>query len=230
LDFDTFMDVGGIHDSSRKTLTSMKFLLPALAAFTLVFACNQPNSKEDSGKEDSIVVAAEPVPPAPKAPVVKTFTTKTGKSIVVTETHPSGASLSTVDVRFGGDKAAAFLFTDIDAVSEVVQADLDGNGFDEVYIITQAAGSGSYGKVHGMASNKDKSLTPVYMAEVSENDMKDGMPFEGYTGHDKFSISGKELIREFPIDKHGKTKRMIYYVLEAGEASWQLVIRKTMDM
>jgi hypothetical protein len=135
-----------------------------------------------------------------------------------------------VDLRFSEDSLAAMVFTDIDPVKEILQADLDANGFDEIYIITESAGSGSYGKVYGMASNQDKSLTPVNMAEPSENDLKSGQPFEGYKGGDRFSISGKELIREFPIDQKGKTKRMIHYNLKAGEASWQLVIKKTIEL
>ena len=171
-------------------------------------------------------VKTETVTPEPQ---VSTFKTKSGKTIVVTETHPTGASLSTVDVRFEGDTAAAFVFTDIDAVSQVLQADLDGNGFDEVYIVAQAAGSGSYGKVYGMVSNRDKSLTPASMDEMTENDMKAGKPFEGYTGHDQFRIEGNELIREFPITKAGKSTRMIHYVLKQGEAGWKLVIKASMD-
>jgi hypothetical protein len=207
----------------------MKFLLPALAASSVFFACNEP-AKEQSTTVTDTLTAAAAAPVAVDTPIVKTFPTKSGKTIVVAESHPTGASLSTVDVRFAGDSSAAMVFTDIDAVKEILQADLDANGFDEIYIITQAAGSGSYGKVYGMASNQDKSLTPVYMAEVSENDMKAGKPFDGYTGRDRFSISGKELIREFPINKGGKTMRMIHYRLKAGEAAWQLVIDKTMDM
>jgi hypothetical protein len=207
----------------------MKFMLPALAASCLFVACNQSSTQQPAPAADT-PAAATAAPVVTDTPTPKTFTTKSGKTIVVTESHPTGASLSTVDVRFAGDTAAAFVFTDIDAVKEILQADLDANGFDEVYIITQAAGSGSYGNVYGMASNQDKSLTPVYMAEVSENDMKAGKPFEGYTGRDRFSISGKELIREFPIDKGGKNMRMIHYRLKAGEAAWQLVIDKTMDM
>lgn len=208
----------------------MKWLLPALAALTCTISCNQPAEKQASPAADTVASSPAAPPAVADTPVARTFATKSGKTIVVTETHPTGASLSTVDVRFAGDSAAAFVFTDTDAVSEVVQADLDGNGFDEVYLFTQAVGSGSYGKVYGMASNQDKSLTPVYMADVSENVMKAGKPFEGYTGRDRFSISGKELIREFPIEKGGKTKRMIHYGLKAGEAGWQLVIRKSMDM
>jgi hypothetical protein len=195
---------------------------------SIFLACSQPAKEESSTTTDTL--SAAPAAPAPvDTPAMKTFLTKSGKTIVVTETHPAGASLSTLDVRFAGEAQAAMTFTDIDAVQEILQADLDANGFDEIYIITQAAGSGSYGNVYGMASNQDKSLTPVYMAEVSENDMKAGKPFEGYTGHDKFSITDKELIREFPIDKAGKTMRMIHYRLKAGEAAWQLVIGKTMD-
>lgn len=208
----------------------MKQFFLAAGMLPFIFACNGPSTEhaQETTAAAAIDTAAVAIQRA-EAPVVKSFKTNSGKTIVVTETHPTGASLSTVDVRFDGDTAPAYVFTDIDAVAQVLQGDLDGNGFDEIYIITQAAGSGSYGNVYGMVSNNDKSLTPVNLDEMTEKDMAAGKPFEGYTGHDQFRIEGKELIREFPITKAGQSARMIHYTLKPGEAAWKLVIKASMD-
>jgi proteasome lid subunit RPN8/RPN11 len=202
----------------------MRSILFVAAAVLSFAACKSPEKKVETVAEvkpvDTAVKAPAEAPPTP--PLVRELKTKTGKTIVVTESHPTGASLSTVDVRFAGDTSAAALFADIDPVSSILVGDLDGNGFDELYVLTQAAGSGSYGNIHGVASNKDKSLSQIYVPAVEEADMKAGGKFEGYEGHDSFSISGKQMIREFPVKTAGKTKRTVTYVLKQGEASWKL--------
>jgi heat shock protein HslJ len=101
----------------------------------------------------------------------KAYTTTTGKTIVVSQTHPAGRSLATIEVRTEGF-AHNFreVFEDRDPVSDVFTADLDGDGFDEIYIVTTAAGSGSYGSVLGFASNKDKSLSMIHFPDVREGD------------------------------------------------------------
>jgi heat shock protein HslJ len=112
---------------------------------------------------------------------VAKYRTRTGKTIVVSQTHPAGRSLATIEVRTEGfEHNYGEVFEDRDPISDVFVADLDGNGFDEIYIVTTAAGSGSYGTILGFASNKDKSLSMIHFPEVRE-----GMRhFEGYMGHD----------------------------------------------
>jgi heat shock protein HslJ len=95
------------------------------------------------------------------------------------------------------------VFQDRDPISDVFTADLDGNGFDEIYIITTAAGSGSYGTILGFASNKDKSLSMIHFPDVREGDET----FEGYMGHDTFTIEGRKLVRIFPIYNEGRRQR-----------------------
>ena len=90
---------------------------------------------------------------------------------------------------------------DRDPISDVFVADLDGNGFDEIYIITKSAGSGSYGTVLGFASNKDKSLSMINFPEIRKGDEN----FEGYMGHDTFKIEDQKLVRIFPIYNKGDT-------------------------
>jgi heat shock protein HslJ len=78
------------------------------------------------------------------------YTTTTGKTIAVSQTHPAGRSLATIEIRTEGfEHSFREVFEDRDPVSDVFVADLDGNGFDEIYIVTKSAGSGSYGSVLG---------------------------------------------------------------------------------
>jgi len=167
--------------------------------------------------------------------VPKTYRTNTGKTIIVSETHPAGRSLSSIEVRTEGfDHNLEEMFEDRDPISDVFVADLDGNGFDEIYIITTSAGSGGYGTVLGFASNKDKSLSMIHFPDIHEGDEN----FDGYMGHDTFKIENQKLVRMFPIYKKGDTnekptggKRKLIYGLFPGEAVWQLRIEpaKTPD-
>lgn len=163
--------------------------------------------------------------------VSKAYRTGTGKTIVVSETHPAGRSLSTIEVRTEGfEHDFGEVFEDRDPVSDVFVADLDSNGFDEIYIVTTSAGSGSYGTVLGFASNKDKSLSMIHFPEIRKGDEH----FEGYMGHDTFRIEGQKLVRIFPIYSKGDTnenptggRRKLVYGLYPGEAMWQLRIEQS---
>jgi hypothetical protein len=156
----------------------------------------------------------------------KTYRTKTGKTIIVSEMHPAGRSLSAIEVRTRGfEHDCQEVYPDRDPISDVFVADLDGNGFDEIYIITTSAGSGSYGNVLGFASNKDKSLSMIHFPEMRKGDEH----FEGYMGHDTFKIEVQRLVRIFPIYNKGDTnknptggRRRLVYGLYPGEAMWQL--------
>ena len=160
----------------------------------------------------------------------QTFQTRTGKTIIVSETHPAGRSLSTIQVNTTDfEHNHSEMFADQDPVSKILLADLDNNGFDEIYIITTSAGSGSYGKVLGFASNRDKSLSMIHFPEIQAGDER----FMGYQGHDSFAIEGRKLVRKFPVYCRGDTNRnptcgsrKLVYGLYPGEAMWQLKIKR----
>jgi len=154
----------------------------------------------------------------------KKFKTKTGKTFVVLESHPQGQSLSDISVKLDPVPKAELKYTDVDPVNTVLMGDLDADGFDELYITTVAAGSGSYGNIIGIASNKDKSISMINMPPVEEKDMKAGAPFEGYEGHDTFAIRGNSLIRTFPVKSARAKTRTVTYNLKAGEAGYILFI------
>jgi hypothetical protein len=166
---------------------------------------------------------------SPDAP--KEYRTKTGKTIIISETHPVGRSLSTIRISTKGfEHNYAEVFENKDSISNVFIADLDGNGFDEIYIITTSVGSGSYGTVLGFASNRDKSLSMINFPEIQESDKN----FEGYMGHDTFMIEDQKLLRTFPIYNKDDTNnhptggtRKLVYGLYPGEAMWQLKVDKS---
>jgi len=156
--------------------------------------------------------------------------TLNGKTIVVTETHPNGASSSNLSVSFKGNKKSTFTVQDVDPVSSIFVDDLDGNGFSEVYILTTAAGSGSSVTPVILVSNKDKSFSRAYFPEVAEADMAKGKYFEGYMGHDEYQAVETTLVRRFPVYKAGDAnakptggKRDVSYKMKAGEAGWKFV-------
>ena len=159
------------------------------------------------------------------------YKTKTGKTIIISETHPAGQSLSTIEVSTKDfEHNYPEIYEDRYPISDVFIADLDGNGFDEIYIITTSAGSGSYGAVLGFASNKNKSLSMINFPGIQERDEN----FEGYMGHDTFKIEDQKLVRTFPIYNEGDTNqnptagtRKLVYGLYPGEAMWQLKVEKS---
>jgi len=161
----------------------------------------------------------------------KAYRTKTAKTIVVSETHPAGESFSTIEIRTEGfEHNFGEVFEDRDPISDVFVADLDGNGFDEIYIITTSVGSGSYGTVLGFASNKDKSLSMIHFPDIREGDED----FQGYMGHDSFKIEGEKLVRIFPVYNKGDTnenptggRRKLVYGLYPREAMWQLKVERS---
>lgn len=104
-------------------------------------------------------------------------------------------------------------------------ADLDGNGFPEVYVYVTSVGSGSYGTLVAYAVNRGKSMTPVYLPPLQD----DPALTAGYMGHDEFAVAENRLVRRFPLYRPGDTNaaptgktRQIAYRLVAGEAGWVL--------
>ena len=111
-------------------------------------------------------------------------------------------------------------------------ADLDGNGWPEVYVYVASAGSGSYGSLVAFAVNNGKSVSPVYLTPLEQSPEAT----EGYMGHDEFAVVENRLVRRFPIYRAGDTNaepgggtRQIQYRLNAGEAGWVLAVDRVVE-
>ena len=80
------------------------------------------------------------------------------------------------------------------------------------------------------ASNKDKSLSMIHFPEIQTGDEN----FDGYMGHDTFTIEDRKLVRIFPLYSEGDTndnpsdgRRKLVYGLVSGEAGWQLRVERS---
>jgi len=209
-------------------LRQARILLFSTCLALFPFACD---SSDAPSKQDAAETGSARPSTAAATEFSREYWTKTGKTIVVSETHPVGQSLSTIQIStrdFAHNRTETF--EDRDPISNVLIADLDGNGFDEIYLITTSQGSGSYGSVLGFASNRDKSLSMVNFPDIQG----EGETFRGYMGHDIFSVEGQGLVRTFPVYAEGDPnrnptggKRKLTYGLHPGEATWQLRIEKS---
>ncbi len=110
--------------------------------------------------------------------------------------------------------------------------DLDHDGFPELLVYTQSAGSGSYGQVIGFSPNKGKSISQINFPELAKGSKES----KGYMGHDSFSIVESSLSRRFPVyetnDSNAKPSgkiRQLQYKLKNGEASKQFVLVGSME-
>ena len=110
-------------------------------------------------------------------------------------------------------------------ITNVEVGDLNIDGYPEIYIYVNSAGSGSYGSLIAYASNHNKSLSEIYLPPVEEGSAQT----KGYMGHDEFAVVENTFVRRFPIYRDGDTNsapsggtRQIQYKLEAGEAGWVL--------
>ena len=149
------------------------------------------------------------------------------------KTKGSGSLRQLIIQPKGFEKTNKNFELDIDGkVTEAHVADLNSDGFPELLIFTQSAGSGTYGNVIAYSANIAKSMSQVYFPPASENPKLN----KGYMGHDTFLINESTLIQEFPIYKEGDPNsnptggiRRIQYKLVDGEASRKFVVDKISD-
>lgn len=209
----------------------MKLILPLFILFFLFIACKQEKTTPES---DQVTTEKEmSADPGNSDDIQKSiFTTSTGKSIELI-THKKSNSLNDLKIiplDFENTKDT-FSISDSDPLQDVWIKDLDKNGYDEIYLITFSSGSGSYGTIYGYASNQDLSMTPVYVPEISENDLLPEGDYYGYMGHDSIYVANNKIYRKYPIYKEGDANccpsggnKILQYELQQGEASWILRI------
>ena len=111
--------------------------------------------------------------------------------------------------------------------------DLNIDGYPEVLVYIQSAGSGSYGSMIGYSVNNGKSMSMISdLPQVAENPEAG----TGYMGHDEFAIVESTLVQRFPIYKPGDSNakptggtRQIQYKLKDGEAMRQFVVDQIVE-
>lgn len=105
-------------------------------------------------------------------------------------------------------------------VYEAFQADLNQDGFIEVYALSAGPKPESRGQIYGFSSYRDRSHGPITIREPEAGVM------EGYQGRDTFYLAEGSIKRAFPLFGSDKQptgrQRIISYALEKGETSFIL--------
>ena len=140
---------------------------------------------------------------------------------------PNDSSINPVTVRAEtqeGDLGTIEVEAD-GTITGVEVEDLDADGYPEIYVYVTSAGSGSYGSLIAYASNRNRSLSEIYLPALED----DPEASEGYMGHDEFAVGEGALVRRFPLYHEGDENadptggtRQVQYRLKAGEAGWRL--------
>lgn len=161
---------------------------------------------------------------------LKSYKTKTGKTFNVTEKKES-ASVSSYNISGTGfgNFSDTIKVTKKDPMVNAFTADLNNDGFEELYIITRSTGSGSNGGIIGVASNGDKNYNLINVQELKDKQLAQAGKFSGYMGHDSIYVSGGVLTREFPVYQQTDAmnnptggKRMVMYALKPGNNGYVL--------
>lgn len=205
-----------------------------ILALSILAGCSGPANESSPATDTTAKVTQDTTAPSVKieTPVSKDYQTKSGKTWTVTEEKTS-ASQSALLISSKGFTVTndSVKIEGTDPLEQVLQADLNKDGFEEIYLISRSAGSGSNATIHGFSSNKDKSFSGIHVQELTDKDVAKGGKFEGYMGHDSVYVQGNMLARQFPVYKEGDAnaaptggKRIVYYALKPGEAAWQLSV------
>lgn len=160
--------------------------------------------------------------------------THTLQGISFTITCPNNSSLNNLTITpkgLAGDNKPITVEADGSVTGSEV-ADLNGDGSPEIYVYVNSAGSGSYASLVAYGANNKKSLSPIYLPELSD----DMVNSKGYLGHDEFRVVESSLVRRFPTYKDGDSNakptgktRQLQYKLKAGEAGWVLRLDKAVE-
>lgn len=210
-------------------------ILMSLCILTGIISCNNGTENKttttDTTKKDSAVITA----PAANDSTAVSFQKKLelqGITYDITSTG-NGSTRNLTIVPSGFKGSVDKIVMTCDPITNAEVEDLDRDGFPELLIYTQSAGSGTYGNVIGFSPNKGLSLSQIYFPELD----KTSPIMKGYMGHDEFAIVESTLMRRFRVyesnDANAKPTgkmRQVEYKLKEGEASKKFVMGKSTDI
>ncbi|WP_105102078.1 hypothetical protein [Microbulbifer pacificus] len=145
----------------------------------------------------------------------ETYKTDTEKSFKVEVEGISGSLMMTVKSR-GFNFNETHRFEGIDPIESIFQNDLDRDGFQEIYITTRSESSAASSMIYGVASNKDRSTSRIFLAELARGEVMG----EGFIGNNRFNLENGVLIETYGQPDNEKR---IKYSLVKREAGFTLI-------
>lgn len=202
----------------------MKNLLITTLMICLIFvSCNEKKPetliKKDSAESMTIKTDTAET-------IKKELKTATGKVFTIIETKPA-YSLSNYMITGEGFENSndTLKFVNKNPMTATLLSDLNGDGFEELYIITKATGDERFLDILAFTSRKDNTFNEIFVEPIISEDVREGNMFDGYMGHDSIYIDGINLIREFPVyetstyeeDKNQMRRKIIYSLDPVGD-------------
>ncbi|MDD5363657.1 MAG: hypothetical protein PHN88_16155 [Ignavibacteria bacterium] len=152
----------------------------------------------------------------------KEYKLKSGKSFTLIQTYESDYLVNLFITGNGfPDSKDTILFDEIELIEAVVIADIDNDGYEEIYVFTKGFYPGAYDHVFGVASDEDKSYKEINFKDLKPSDAAEGGVFNGYQGQDVYTLEDNSIKRVFPVYKPGdfygnpsEGYRTLFYTLE----------------
>lgn len=181
-----------------KSLSASFFAVSAL----IWCACGSGNDDGQSGDLDSGLYI-----PRTDLATLNELRTTTGKTWLVQQTPMLDSSLVNVVVVAVGfsDDSISIDLGEIDPVVALTTEDLDKDGYQEVYVVTQSTGPEKFGTVYGVYSEMDTSVSVITYEGPNPYMTKEGEPFYGYQGHDQFKFDKGQMTNTFMVQPEGST-------------------------
>lgn len=175
------------------------YAVPIILGLIFYCACRGKSTSQEKGQNDpdpnnhSNQTKSNSLTPVAKKDLSFSKQLQMGK-VAFHIYSPNNSLHNSIIIQPSGVKDSNFIQTGvIGTVNDAFIADLNKDGFPEIYWITILE-SGQKNLL-GYGSNKNINLIPIYMPDIIE-DRKWGI---GYRGDDEFKISGGYLLRSFPI-------------------------------
>lgn len=109
-------------------------------------------------------------------------------------------------------------------ISSMKTADLNKDGYPEVYVILRSTDSVDRTSLIAYSPNNGKSISEIYLPPI-ENSAEIS---NGYSGQDELVVEGDRLTQSFRIESTGKT-RQVQYELVQEEAGWKFIVDSVTD-
>jgi hypothetical protein len=183
--------------------------------------CDLLHSVYRNAGKDTIIDEQDRCPPTE-------YFLKNGKSFTILQSWESDFL---VDVRifgkgFSGSRDTIF-FEEIEIIDTVIIADINNDGYEEMYVFTRGFLPGAYDHVFGVTSDKDISYKEIYFYDLKPSDFSEYAVFNGYQGQDVYTLENNTIKRTFPVYNAGdfynnpsRGYRTLHYTIERTDSGF----------
>ena len=153
---------------------------------------------------------------------------KNGKSFIFIQSPENDYLVDLYIVGKGFPESIdTILFDEIEIIDSVIIADINNDGFEEIYVFTRGAAPGIYDHVFGITSDEDRSYKEINFYDVKPEDLKEGGILDGWLGQDVYTFENNLIKRTFPVYSPGdyynnpsRGSRTLYYNLEKTDKGY----------